>query len=95
MAQLWLADRAQQGRALEVLRALDGVRAEARAALPPAWRYTHATRVGDIVLVTEPPHVFVEPIAAPNLLARLLRAFSAGRAHTATSRHCARWAQSS
>jgi arylsulfatase A-like enzyme len=79
MAQLRLADRAQQERALAVLRAIEGVRAEPRDALPPEWRYAHATRVGDIVLVTEPPRVFVDPGAAPTLLARLLRAFSAGR----------------
>lgn len=79
MAQLRLADPTQTARALEVLRRLDGVQAEPRDALPAAWRYAHPTRVGDIVLVTTPPRVFVEPGAAPNLLARVLRAFAAGR----------------
>jgi hypothetical protein len=79
MAQLRLADPTQTQRALEVLRGLDGVQAEPRDALPKAWRYAHPARVGDIVLVTTPPRVFVEPGAAPNLLARVLRAFSARR----------------
>ena len=59
----------------------------------PAGMLHHATRVGDIVLVTEPPHVSSSR-AAPNLLARLC-ARSRGPAHTATSRHCARWAHRS
>ncbi len=79
IAQLRLADPSARDHALEVLRTQPGVRAEGRGALPPEWRYEHPRRVGDLVLLTEPPHVFVEPGSAPSLLARLFRAFSAGR----------------
>lgn len=79
MAQVWLADPAQRTRAIETLRALPGLQVHARDALPAAWRYAHPTRTGDLVLLASPPHVIVEPGAAPGLVARIVRALSVAR----------------
>lgn len=58
IAAIHLADPAQRDAAKAALEAIPGVRAYASDALPAAWRYGPASRLGDFVAVTEPPRVF-------------------------------------
>jgi len=58
MAFLWLSRPEQQGRALEILNALEGVRAWPSDAMPKGMRSYRPRRSGHITLLTEPPRVF-------------------------------------
>jgi predicted AlkP superfamily pyrophosphatase or phosphodiesterase len=55
---VFLKDPSQREQARAVLDARPGVRAYASDALPPALRYAHPRRVGDVVALTDPPLFF-------------------------------------
>ncbi len=52
------ADSAAAQRAIEALSATQGVTAYPSAQLPTALRYSHASRLGQVVAIAEPPHMF-------------------------------------
>lgn len=58
---VWLDDPAQIEAALEVLRAIDGVRAYPSDALPDGLRSYYPGRSGQITVLAEPPVVFADP----------------------------------
>jgi len=60
-AHVFLEDKSQREEARAVLDAQAGVRAYASDALPPALRYAHPRRVGDVVALTDPPRFFGRP----------------------------------
>lgn len=64
IASIHLADPAQREEARAVLAGLPGVEVFASDALPAAWRYGPARRLGDLVATTTPPRVFRESTLA-------------------------------
>lgn len=72
-AFVYLADPASGAAARRVLAALPGVAAFDQDELPAAWRIRHASRSGDLVLVTEPPRRFAR---APGWRGRALAALA-------------------
>jgi predicted AlkP superfamily pyrophosphatase or phosphodiesterase len=59
-ANIYCRDRNACARAAAALRALDGAVVHRRDELPPAWRYRHAARTGDLVAVAPPGSYFTE-----------------------------------
>ncbi len=60
-AYVWLEESAQQERALELLRGMDGVRAAPSDEMPDGLRSFFPHRSGHITLWVEPPAVFAKP----------------------------------
>ncbi len=60
IASIHLADASKREEARAALAALPGVEVFPSDALPAAWRYGPARRLGDLVAVTSPPRVFRE-----------------------------------
>jgi predicted AlkP superfamily pyrophosphatase or phosphodiesterase len=60
IAVIALQDPGQREAAMAALSELPGVKAYPSDALPEAWRYGPATRLGDLVAITSPPRVFRE-----------------------------------
>jgi predicted AlkP superfamily pyrophosphatase or phosphodiesterase len=58
IAAIALQDPGQREAAVAVLSATPGVQVHASDALPEAWRYGPATRLGDLVAITSPPRFF-------------------------------------
>jgi arylsulfatase A-like enzyme len=70
---VWLDDPDQAGRALELLRGIDGVRAWPSAALPDGMRSYYPDRTGQITVLADPPGVFADPGAFRRSLVALGR----------------------
>ena len=56
VAQVFLADRAQQARAEAALTPLAGIRVWRRGEVPARLRLNHPTRSGDLTVAASPPH---------------------------------------
>ncbi len=61
LVHFFLEDLTVRDAAVAALEALDGVRAFRGEELPARWRYHHPTRTGDVVAITEPPRIFLDP----------------------------------
>jgi predicted AlkP superfamily pyrophosphatase or phosphodiesterase len=71
LAQVYLADPQQKDQAARILADLEQTTVYQPDDLPPQWRRTHATRSGDLFLLTEPPYVFASVNFAQELFARI------------------------
>ena len=60
VAHVFLADPSQDGEAARALGGIDGVEVYRRADVPERLRIRHASRNGDLVLVTHPPRTFTK-----------------------------------
>lgn len=58
VSHVFLEDPGEQARALSALASLEGARAYTRETLPDALRLGPASRVGDLVVIAEPPYAF-------------------------------------
>jgi predicted AlkP superfamily pyrophosphatase or phosphodiesterase len=75
VAHLWLADPARRDDAIRVATALPGVRAWPSDALPAALRYGPPSRLGDVVVVTDPPRLFAPESTIEGVTAAVLHLF--------------------
>lgn len=78
VANVFLDDQGQLAAARAAVASLGPVRVYEGSALPERLRLRHPTRSGDLVVITDPPYVFVRPQGLTGLLVRTLRAFGWG-----------------